>query len=440
MKFLLLLVITSISLFAGERKILKVAWVPDPEAASYIVQVSDTDKFETILLEKKTKSANIELDNEPAYKYARIAGIDKAGVKGEFSDPITVENYLVEVKYTPSGSDFFVRVSDVSWNSSALHNLNEMRNISAINSYIFRGTPAPYNSRIGKDYGSESVRGKAIDIGVNIGSKSGKWRGRFSFRSVSANVSDSFSYNMQANATNLGPFNGSERILTNNPSELDYNNYKPVRMGLLRYTQEYYMFSESPNKYLKGLGVQIGANAQVDQARATQNPTGTAYLGLNYVPVAVPYAVSTIPIPLKSSYYNQSGFANLGFVYRLELGTNHEIEFGANYLKGIGYGKNKNQFIGYYLGLASIPPYLNENITTFHTSIVGSSFNAAYTFKIGEKHGIRLSYEHRHLGYTVTNSKSTMERTINLTMNDFGPLQKFSDKMAFVGLEYFYKF
>lgn len=389
-------------LYSEEYKVVKLRWETIEGAKSYVVQVSDSNTFEKILYEEKTKDTRMEFDYDPNYKFVRFAGIDQNGIRGEFSDPIPVETRLATA--SRGGSYFYASVGYVNWTSSAIENFTKLPNYSLVNSLLFNNAVNyTFNGNL-----SNQLRGRAIELGTNLSSKSGVWKHKLSLRNVSAR-----------------PDNGFTLYTTNGvPTIYESHSFDPVQLYLLRYNLNYYPWLSSSNKALKSLSFQGGVNLQLESFDSSRRnfylvPTNS------YLPLGL--------LPEKTKYKNQTDFLHLGLDYLYEINKTHEIQIGLSYLIGVGSGKNEYT---YWTALA----ILNTAKTSFEGKVSGFQWNLGYTYNLNPKSGIRFNLESRTLNYTIEESKTKYKLGLNLPIGNFGPHPTLQDKLNFIGLEYFYKF
>ncbi|HNC01577.1 MAG TPA: hypothetical protein PLS71_25270, partial [Leptospiraceae bacterium] len=98
--FLILLFLSS-SLFA-EESVLFIQWEDNPAAVAYIVEISNTNQLNQILFSKKVNEAVILVEADPKYKFARVAGVDKFGSIGEYSEVFPLKPRIISQKKIPS--------------------------------------------------------------------------------------------------------------------------------------------------------------------------------------------------------------------------------------------------------------------------------------------------------------------------------------------------
>ncbi|MCX7998506.1 MAG: hypothetical protein N3A69_06065, partial [Leptospiraceae bacterium] len=285
--------------FAEDYKVVKLRWEAIDGAKSYVIQVSDTSTFENILLEEKTKDTRIEFDYDPSYKFARFAGVDKNGIRGEFSDPVAVETRLATA--SRGGNHVYVSVGYVNWTSSAIENFIQFPNYSLINKVLFdnllqiQATNYTFNGSL-----SNQMKGRSIELGGNLSSKSGAWGHKISLRNVSAHPNNGFTLE-QATGTTV----------------YESHSFDPLQMYLLRYNLQFFPWMGSSNKTLKQLAFQGGVNLQKESFDSSK-----LYFFLN------PSSLSSLAgfLPQKNQYKSQTDFLNLGMAYNYEINKLHEIQ------------------------------------------------------------------------------------------------------------------
>lgn len=108
-QFLILLLLLPAVVWSQEKYV-EIDWKKDPVAEKYLVQISKDREFLNIIHEEKTKELFLRLslggEIQETY-FARVAGIGKYDIQGEFSKPFQIQ-VLVTEKFQPVESDYFV--------------------------------------------------------------------------------------------------------------------------------------------------------------------------------------------------------------------------------------------------------------------------------------------------------------------------------------------
>ena len=100
-RFIVFLSFFCISLKA-EESVLFIEWENNPSATHYLIEISDSKKFNRILFSKKVEDTPILIEPVPKYKFGRIAGIDKFGSIGKFSEIFPLRPRVIATKKIPA--------------------------------------------------------------------------------------------------------------------------------------------------------------------------------------------------------------------------------------------------------------------------------------------------------------------------------------------------
>ncbi len=410
MKYFLLCLSLLVSLlFAEEYKVVKLRWESIEGAKSYVVQVSDSNTFENILYETKTKDTRIEFEYDPSYKFARFAGIDKNGIRGEFSDSVSIDTRLAIAK--KGGNNLFFSISYVNWTSGAIDNFIKISNYSLLNNLLLTQILLPfsgggfkytYNGNV-----SNQLKGRSIELGGDFASKSGNWRNRFILRNVFARPENGYTLEQMGTNTNF-----------------ESHSFDPLQMVFFKYNLKYLPLLNSSNFFLKGLGFQAGLNLQKENLNAS----------MIYFSVNPPVVYDAGILPQKNKYYNQTNYLNIGIGFQYEFNKTHEFNFGLDYLVGKSNGENQ---YNYWITIPFTLPTSSK--TSFLANVNGVLVNLYYTYNINQKHGIRFGFEDRTLNYTITESKTREKIGLSLPIDNLGSHPTLRDNLKSFSLEYFYK-
>ena len=86
----------------AEESVLFIEWENNHGATQYLIEISDSKKFNKILFSKKVEEAVILIEPVPKYKFGRIAGIDKFGSIGKFSEIFPLRPRVIASKKIPT--------------------------------------------------------------------------------------------------------------------------------------------------------------------------------------------------------------------------------------------------------------------------------------------------------------------------------------------------
>ena len=86
----------------AEESVLFIEWENNHGATQYLIEISDSKKFNKILFSKKVEEAVILIEPVSKYKFGRIAGIDKFGSIGKFSEIFPLRPRVIASKKIPS--------------------------------------------------------------------------------------------------------------------------------------------------------------------------------------------------------------------------------------------------------------------------------------------------------------------------------------------------
>ena len=84
----------------AEESVLFIEWENNHGATQYLIEISDSKKFNKILFSKKVEEAVILIVSK--YKFGRIAGIDKFGSIGKFSEIFPLRPRVIASKKIPT--------------------------------------------------------------------------------------------------------------------------------------------------------------------------------------------------------------------------------------------------------------------------------------------------------------------------------------------------
>lgn len=87
---------------SAEESVLFIQWEDNPAAVSYMVEISNTKNVNQILFAKKVNEAVILVEADPKYKFARVAGVDKFGSIGEYSEVFPLKPRIISQKKIPA--------------------------------------------------------------------------------------------------------------------------------------------------------------------------------------------------------------------------------------------------------------------------------------------------------------------------------------------------
>ena len=85
-----------------EESVLFIEWENNHGATQYLIEISDSKKFNKILFSKKVEEAVILIEPVSKYKFGRIAGIDKFGSIGKFSEIFPLRPRVIASKKIPA--------------------------------------------------------------------------------------------------------------------------------------------------------------------------------------------------------------------------------------------------------------------------------------------------------------------------------------------------
>ena len=85
----------------AEESVLFIEWENNHGATQYLIEISDSKKFNKILFSKKVEEAVILIEPVSKYKFGRIAGIDKFGSIGKFSEIFPLRPRVIASKKIP---------------------------------------------------------------------------------------------------------------------------------------------------------------------------------------------------------------------------------------------------------------------------------------------------------------------------------------------------
>ena len=86
----------------AEESVLFIEWENNHGATQYLIEISDSKKFNKILFSKKVEEAVILIEPVSKYKFGRIAGIDKFGSIGKFSEIFPLRPRVIASKKIPT--------------------------------------------------------------------------------------------------------------------------------------------------------------------------------------------------------------------------------------------------------------------------------------------------------------------------------------------------
>lgn len=86
----------------AEESVLFIEWENNPNATHYLIEISDSKKFNKILFSKKVEDTPILIEPVPKYKFGRIAAIDKFGSIGKFSEIFPLRPRVIASKKIPA--------------------------------------------------------------------------------------------------------------------------------------------------------------------------------------------------------------------------------------------------------------------------------------------------------------------------------------------------
>ncbi|MDX1958946.1 MAG: hypothetical protein SFU98_10255 [Leptospiraceae bacterium] len=98
-KFLYIVFVVFFSLMSEETikgKYIFIEWEEVEGAKSYNLQISDSESFTNILFKKDVKETQLKLPPNENFRFGRVAGIDGAGIRGEFSDIFEITTRIVQ--------------------------------------------------------------------------------------------------------------------------------------------------------------------------------------------------------------------------------------------------------------------------------------------------------------------------------------------------------
>ena len=72
-----------------------ISWEKTEGAASYYLELSDTEQFQIIRYSEIISNLNIRLKPDPQFKFGRVAAVDSRGVRGEYSDTFEVKTKVI---------------------------------------------------------------------------------------------------------------------------------------------------------------------------------------------------------------------------------------------------------------------------------------------------------------------------------------------------------
>lgn len=148
----------SISLNA-EESVLFIEWETNLLATQYIIEISDSKKFSKILFSKKVEEAPILIEPVPKFKFGRIAGVDKFGSIGKFSEIFPLRPRVIATKRIPAA----YKDAKVYQPSSSLSNIKltkDAENLKKISDKRIRVKE--------REKANNEIYSKLIDAGSNL--------------------------------------------------------------------------------------------------------------------------------------------------------------------------------------------------------------------------------------------------------------------------------
>jgi len=85
----------------AEESVLLIEWEVNQGAMQYIIEISDSKKFNKILFSKKVNEAVILIEPDQKFKFGRIVGVDKFGSIGKFSEIFPLRPRIITSKIIP---------------------------------------------------------------------------------------------------------------------------------------------------------------------------------------------------------------------------------------------------------------------------------------------------------------------------------------------------